>query len=98
VMESSRTEGGRRAAIVHTGWWGCGAFGGNHTLMAVLQAVAAQMAGVEQLVFHSGPPADEARFKAAVKVLEDLGGDLETAALIDRLVAMRWPWGESNGT
>ncbi len=33
--------------LIHTGFWGCGAFGGNRTLMVILQALAADLAGVE---------------------------------------------------
>lgn len=48
--------------MIHTGWWGCGAFGGNRRLMAILQFAAAQLAGVDAVVFHRGSDdaADEA--------------------------------------
>jgi Poly (ADP-ribose) glycohydrolase (PARG) len=49
------------SVAVHTGYWGCGAFGGNRVLMALLQVLAAGSAGLDQLVFHVGDPADETR-------------------------------------
>ena len=100
ALESARVRGDgvAGATIVHTGWWGCGAFGGNRVLMAVLQLLAAEMAGVEQLVVHSGWPEDSASLDRAVRVIGGMAGVLETGALIDRLVGMRFAWGEGNGT
>ncbi len=40
--------------MIHTGFWGCGAFGGNRVLMTTLQILAAEMAGLERVVFHTG--------------------------------------------
>jgi hypothetical protein len=45
------------ATRVHTGFWGCGAFGGNRILMTMLQFLAADLAGVDLLFYgvdHSG--------------------------------------------
>ncbi len=42
-----------RPAIVHTGFWGCGAFGGNRRLMPMLQAMVATVAGMQRLVCHA---------------------------------------------
>lgn len=51
--------------VVHTGNWGCGAFGGSRPLMALVQRLAAQSAGnwlmrivlsyvgVDKMVYHS---------------------------------------------
>merc|ERR1719473_652325 len=40
------------AVRVHSGHWGCGAYGGNKPLMAILQVIAAQLTGVE-LSYHA---------------------------------------------
>lgn len=87
--------------VVHTGWWGCGAFGGNRVLMAILQLIAAEMAGVDQLVFHFGGSGEAGSLTEAVALIEGdtaFAGAIATTALIDRLVAMRFEWGASNGT
>lgn len=34
--------------VVHTGNWGCGAFGGSRPLMALLQCLAARSAGISE--------------------------------------------------
>ena len=39
--------------IIHTGFWGCGAFGGNRELMAAIQLFAARLAGVDSVIFHT---------------------------------------------
>lgn len=39
--------------VVHTGFWGCGAYGGNKVLMAILQIIAAFLAKIDVLVFHT---------------------------------------------
>jgi hypothetical protein len=40
--------------VLHTGFWGCGAFGGNRRLMVALQALAARAARIDRLVLHAG--------------------------------------------
>lgn len=61
-MDSSENED---PVIIHTGHWGCcffvtptpshsrcGAYGGNKTLMAILQVIAARAAGIRHVVYH----------------------------------------------
>ncbi|KAJ3109274.1 hypothetical protein HDU97_007768 [Phlyctochytrium planicorne] len=43
--------------ILHTGFWGCGSFGGNKRVMAYLQMLAASAAGVDELLVHYNPKA-----------------------------------------
>lgn len=83
--------------VVHTGFWGCGAFGGNRELMTTLQAVAAQMAGLERLVVHTGDPSGAWSVAAARDVLEGVGGALPVQDLIAQLVSMGFRWGVSDG-
>ena len=103
VLESKRVSasGAGPTVVVHTGWWGCGAFGGNRVLMAVLQLIAAETAGVDQLAFHSALPPDESSLNEAKRILRDAAGssrEIPTATLIEHLAAMRLPWGVGNGT
>ena len=94
---------GATAAVVHTGFWGCCAFGGNRTLMALLQLVAAQMAGLSRLVFHTVHRAGTKEFGRALALHQALetGVAGRGAAAIDRLldeiVARGFRWGESDG-
>lgn len=51
---------------VHTGAWGCGDFGNSENVMAVLQILAAQAAGV-QLYYHNP---DRAAYDSAIRFLK----------------------------
>ena len=96
------TETGKRAAI-HTGYWGCGAYGGNRDLMALLQIIAAQFAKVDTLYFYTG--VDATGYNKALKLYDDLvpadiyGNRMsDTEQLIDTITALEFQWGVSNGT
>ena len=100
VEESARLRGVKCSVVVHSGFWGCGAFGGNRVLMAILQMIAAEMAGLERLVMHtfdaSGTKAlDEAT--AAIRTELERGSLVQTDQLIERIVALGFEWGISDG-
>jgi len=94
---------GATEAVVHTGFWGCGAFGGNRTLMALLQVVAAQMAGLSRLVFHTVDRAGTEDFRRALALHEAIGGGAggrgaaALERLIDDIVGQGFRWVESDG-
>lgn len=94
AIESSETP-----VIVHTGFWGCGAFGGNRVLMALLQILAAEMAGIDRLVFHTFDRAGIAALKDALELVRTQLHQKPQSpeALIENLVARRFQWGESDG-
>ena len=43
----------QRETIIHTGNWGCGAFGGNAIIIAIIQITAAFCVGIDKLVYHT---------------------------------------------
>lgn len=92
-------ESGEGPAAIHSGFWGCGAFGGNRVLMLLLQVVAAGAAGVERLVLHLPGSGGAAALEAAAGVIrEELSGpSIATDELVRRLVARRFAWGVSDG-
>jgi hypothetical protein len=99
VHESVRLRGTAGPRIVHTGFWGCGAFGGNRVLMTALQIIAAEMAGLNRIVFHT---ADAGRLQAvdeARAVLARIGedGPIDTPAFIFSVAALGLEWGVSDG-
>lgn len=102
TVESARVTGvSSTDTVINTGWWGCGAFGGNRVLMATLQLLAAEMAGVTALVFHTGWPADPQRLQEAARILEtETAGSspIATSEIIERLLALRFRWGVGDGT
>ena len=84
---------------VRTGFWGCGAFGGNRRAMTLLQILAARLAGVGRLVFHVADDAGLAAYHAGVADLERLltGGREPLTALLERIADLDYQWGTSDG-
>lgn len=105
----ARSSGATGDIVVHTGHWGTGAFGGNRVLMAILQRIAAQAAGVDRLVYHTVDAAGAAPLAEATRHLETLVPDADrsgatartTTAVVDDVVravlAMGFVWGSSDG-
>lgn len=99
VRESQRIAGGDARVAIHTGYWGCGAFGGSRTLMALLQILAAGTAGIDRLVFHTGQPGGEAPLAEAMEIEAELLADdgIATEGLIAAIAARPFLWGLSDG-
>ncbi len=100
VLESHRARGTNCRVAVHTGFWGCGAFGGDKVLMALLQMVAAQMAGVDRVVVHTFDGHGTRALERARRVAaQEIAGSVPvaTAALITQVAAMGFGWGRSDG-
>ncbi|HET6251050.1 MAG TPA: hypothetical protein VFE47_25405 [Tepidisphaeraceae bacterium] len=98
--ETLETRGKAAKTVIHTGFWGCGAFGGNRALMALLQLVAAHLAGIDCLGFHTHQPAGtEALARARGVFAQLIGGErrVQLSEMIDAVVAMRWQWGVGDG-
>jgi hypothetical protein len=98
VLET-QTQCGHSRAIIHTGWWGCGVFGGNKVLMAMLQIVAAHMADVNSLQFYSVTDRQMDAVEYALARLREIGeeGALATKEFIGRMVALELRWGVGDG-
>ncbi|MFM2223398.1 MAG: hypothetical protein RLZZ78_1655, partial [Armatimonadota bacterium] len=102
VCESRTDNGSGGECTVHTGWWGTGAYGGNRTLMAIMQVVAARAAGVSRLVFHTVDAAGAADFTNAC-AHPGLDAFIKAETLDPReflryCAAQNFRWGVSNGT
>lgn len=100
VSESERIHGAASKAIIHTGFWGCGAFGGNKMLMVMLQMVAAGMSGVSEIVFHAADPAGKTEVNRSIETLGDMAtrsANADTEALVADIESMGFEWGVSDG-
>ena len=99
VLESVGDGEEQLPVVVHTGFWGCGAFGGNRVLMAILQAVAAEMAGLDRLVLHTFDATGAAAWEEARSLLADLDGSgpAPIPALVERIVSREFYWGVRDG-
>jgi len=89
--------------IVHTGNWGTGAYGGDKVLMAMLQLLAAHLAGIDKLIFHTFDSSGSSAFKQADVLLDKLlkshanEGIVNTEQLIKGIHALGIKWGCSDG-
>jgi hypothetical protein len=100
VLESEEALGSAAKTVIHTGFWGCGAFGGNRVLMPALQVLAAHLAGVDRLVFHAVDNAGMSKLSEATKLLDQLlppAKPLDVTSTITRLTKMNFQWGISDG-
>ncbi len=85
--------------VIHTGFWGCGAYGGNRVLMTLLQMIAADMAEVIQIIFHVGDKAGDVPFDEALEAYRLFRNDpaMTTDGMIKVLADRHYSWGESDG-
>jgi hypothetical protein len=97
VLESRRSARSGAEVAVHSGFWGCGAFGGNRVLMTLLQVLAADMAGVTRLVLHIGDPSGRTSVERALALVPDLSTAASATELIARVEALGMAWGVSDG-
>jgi hypothetical protein len=92
AVEESRAVWPGAPVEVNTGFWGCGAFGGNRTVMVRLQILAARLAGVDRLRFHTVDQAGVLDFEAGAEV-----GGAAPAAILEEMSAAGYRWGVSDG-
>jgi hypothetical protein len=98
AREESRSLAGSTArTVVHTGFWGCGAFGGNRILMTMLQVLAADLAGVD-LVLHGVDRAGVDLLHGACEELAPRRTPTTSVQDLMRDILQRgFQWGESDG-
>lgn len=100
-IETRQALGDSARTVIHTGFWGCGAFGGDRALMAILQLLAARLATTDRLVFHTfdraGTYALADAHRTLAREVDAEAGPFDLAGLIDRIVALEFRWGVSDG-
>ncbi len=100
-LESVRDRIPPPAVVIHTGFWGCGAFGGNRVLMALLQCLAAHMSGVDRLVFHTFDRAGSEALATARRILKQelpsQGEQCKLNEVLKKIHDMNFQWGVSDG-
>lgn len=99
VVSESKKAWPTATVVVHTGFWGCGAFGGNRTLMVLLQILAAQLAGIDTLQFHCVTAAGMLDYESGREAYDSL---MKTPAqplssLLQRILDRGYVWGQSDG-
>eukprot|EP01084_Bolivina_argentea_P134356 237010_1 len=96
----------RNTIIVHTGNWGCGAFGGNIEMHFILQCVAAVCAGIDMLYYHSVDINSMEKAQKGRDVLlnmlyprcKDKYGNMDRDVFFKELLNLGYSWGCPNGT
>jgi hypothetical protein len=83
VLESRRTAGPDALVAIHSGFWGCGAFGGNRVMMTLLQ-------------FHVGDPSGRTSVERARALAPDLASATSATELVARAEALGLVWGGSD--
>eukprot|EP01111_Echinosteliopsis_oligospora_P012880 TRINITY_DN4480_c0_g1_i1.p1 TRINITY_DN4480_c0_g1~~TRINITY_DN4480_c0_g1_i1.p1 ORF type:complete len:335 (+),score=80.73 TRINITY_DN4480_c0_g1_i1:37-1041(+) len=97
---AAKIESNSEKVIIHTGNWGTGAFGGNKILMACLQMIAAQVAEIDELIFHSFDELSAGEYLKGKKLFEELcfsGDKVVVDSVLDSLLQQNFLWGVSDG-
>lgn len=99
--ETVRSRGECCQTVIHTGFWGCGAFGGSRKLMVASQRLAGWAAGVGTLVFHAADEAGAAETQTALDVAAGIalryGSSCSLRTLAEHLEMLGYRWGVSDG-
>ncbi len=97
VLESKRFSVTGRPVVVHTGFWGCGAFGGNRIAMTILQVLAACLASIDRLVFHTVDASGHGSLDDALALLESGPAREGTEEIVKWILRQDLHWGLSDG-
>ena len=84
---------------IRTGFWGCGAFGGNRHAMTLLQILAARLAGVARVRFYAFDDRGQADFRKGTLDLEGVLREPSESldVVIERIADLDYEWGVSDG-
>ena len=100
-QETVGAAGDGAETVIHSGFWGCGAFGGNRKLMVALQALAARATQTGRLILHCGDAAGVEDARQGLDVAESLarrcGPTCALDTLVGRAVLLGYRWGVSDG-
>lgn len=98
VSDESRLSLNASTVRIHSGFWGCGAYGGNRVLMLILQMVAARLAGIDQIIFHTGDGSGSLPFRESYEIFRRIPREnLSVNQVIDLVAGYHFEWGESDG-
>ncbi|CAF3459774.1 unnamed protein product [Rotaria socialis] len=71
--------------IIHTGWWGCGAYGNNRQMMIITQMLAAHWAQINKIIFHTQNNEHANDIANAKEIFENLKSQQQAKAVIDAI-------------
>jgi hypothetical protein len=102
ALNNQRNSNSNIKTFIHSGWFGCGAYGGNRIIMIVLQILAGKMAGIDKLIIHTVTSNFQEEIRAAETCLRNIFSNnpssLSMDNVIDKILTENFQWGLSNGT
>ncbi|MFX1297492.1 MAG: hypothetical protein ACFFD2_21905 [Promethearchaeota archaeon] len=100
-IESYHAVDGEVNVIINTGNWGTGAYGGNKTIMALLQIIAAKVAQIDKLVYHIFNIEYFKYYKEAFSIFENKiiknNKVIQLPQILHQIQQMKFQWGFSDG-
>ncbi|CAF0922063.1 unnamed protein product [Rotaria sp. Silwood1] len=94
----SRSEPNIFRTVIHTGWWGCGAYGNNRQMMLITQMLAAHWAHADEIIFHTQNNEHENDITKARAVFEQLKNGQQVREIIEEIIKLNLEWEKSNNT
>lgn len=99
AVNESRLNDANTLVTIHTGHWGCGAYGGNQVVMVLIQQQAAIDAGIDKLVYHTVDKRGSLAYLTAIKKRNDLfpNGCISSKLFVEKLMSENYEWGNPDG-
>ena len=79
--------------VIHSGNWGCGAFGGNLEFMYLAQMYAASVCGIDELVLHD----IKYEVEDSIQAFNKMQDGMKLADVVESLYSKGYEWKESDG-
>ena len=98
AMNTASTSTDSFRTIIHTGWWGCGAYGNNRQMMLITQMLAAHWAQVDEIHFHTQNLEHKDDIKKAEEIFGQLQEKKQVEEVIEEILKLNLEWEKSNNT
>jgi hypothetical protein len=83
---------------IHTGWWGCGAYGNNRQMMIITQIIGALWANIDTIRFHTENDNYQEDINSALEKVKALKSRPDFEEAIEGIYRMNLDWKKSNDT
>lgn len=99
-QQSTNRSGGNSGlrTVIHTGWWGCGAYGNNRQMMLLTQILAAHWTQIDQIIFHVQTNEHQKDITAAQELASKMLKETKVDVVIEQIVRLNLQWEKSNET
>jgi hypothetical protein len=97
-QSSSRSGNSRFRTIIHTGWWGCGAYGNNRRMILLTQILAAYWTQIDEIIFHTQTTEHQKDIDAAREFATKMLREKRIDDVIKQILQLDLQWERSNNT